>query len=84
MIFPDDATKWTYPSRYVRSVRTDEQGTFRITGLPPERYLAVAVDFAEDGEWTDAEFLERIRPEATSFSLADAERRTLELRLVRR
>ncbi len=84
VVFPDDATKWTYPSRYVRSARTGEQGTFRITGLPPERYLAVAVDFVEDGEWTDPEFLERIRPDATSFSLAEAENRTLDVRLLRR
>ena len=84
VIFPEDATKWTYPSRYVRAARTDEQGTFRVTGLPPERYLAVAVDFVEDGEWTDPEFLERIRPDAAGFSLADAETRTLDVRLLRR
>jgi hypothetical protein len=84
VVFPDDAAKWTYPSRYVRSVRSDARGAFRITGLPPERYLAVAVDFLEDGEWTDPEFLERIRPEATTFSLAEGERRGLDLRVLRR
>lgn len=85
VVFPDDAKKWTYPSRYVRSARTDEQGAFRISGLPAdERYLAVAVDFLEDGEWTDPEFLERARTGATTFSLSEGERRAVDLRLVRR
>jgi hypothetical protein len=85
VVFPDDANKWTYPSRYVKSVRADEQGAFRISGLPvDERYLAVAVDFLEDGEWTDPEFLDRIRAGAASFSLSEGERRAVDLRLVRR
>jgi hypothetical protein len=85
VVFPDDAKKWTYPSRYVRSARTDEQGAFRISGLPAdERYLAVAVDFVEDGEWTDPEFLERARTGATTFSLSEGERRAIDVRLVRR
>jgi hypothetical protein len=85
VIFPEDARKWTYPSRYVKSARTDDQGAFRISGLPAdERYLAVAVDFLEDGEWTDPEFLERMRTGAASFSLSEGERRAVDLRLVRR
>ena len=84
VVFPEDPAKWTFPSRYVRAVRTDGQGTFRMTGLPPERYFAVPLEFVEDGEWTDAEFLDRIRPDATSFSLADGERRGLDLRAGRR
>jgi hypothetical protein len=85
VVFADDATKWTYPSRYVRTVRTDENGTFRMTALPGnERYLAVAVDYLEEGEGGDPEFLERIRNQATPFILGDAERRAVDLRLVRR
>lgn len=80
VIFPEDPTKWTFPSRYVRSVRTDEQGAFRVTGLPPERYFAAPLEFVEDGAWTAPEFLESIRPGATGFSLADGEQRALDLR----
>ena len=85
VIFPEDAKKWTYPSRYVRALRTDDQGAFRISALPPdERYLAVAVDFLEDGESADPDFLESMRTRATSFSLGDAERKNIALRLIQR
>jgi hypothetical protein len=85
VIFPEDSAKWTFASRYVRTVRTDAQGAFRISGLPPgERYLAVAVDFLEDGEATDPDFLEQMRTRADGFSLVEAERRSLDLRLIER
>jgi hypothetical protein len=67
----------------LRTVRTDEQGAFRIAGLPgDERYLAVAVDYLEDGAGTDPEFLERMRERATSFTLNEGERKAIALRLV--
>lgn len=85
VVFPADPAKWTYPSRFVRTVRTDAQGTFRLTGLPgDERYLAVAVDYLEDGEETDPEFLERIESRASPFTLGDAERKTITVPLVQR
>jgi len=42
------------------------------------------VDFLEDGEHNDPEFLERMREMAQSFPLGTAEARTLELPLVQR
>jgi hypothetical protein len=84
VVFPADRAKWTYPSRYLRTTRADAQGAFRITGLPPERYLAVAVDYLEDGEGTDADFLERVLERATTFSLDEGERKTVSLTLLAR
>jgi hypothetical protein len=85
VIFPEDAGKWSYPSRFVRRATADERGRFRITGLPPaEGYLAVATDYLEDGEHYDPEFLERVRDAAARFSLAEAETRTLELKVLER
>lgn len=85
VVFAADASKWSYPSRFVRTASADEKGRFRITGLPPaERYLAVAADYLEDGEHYDPEFLEGMRNTATEFSLDDAETRTLELKVVER
>jgi hypothetical protein len=85
VIFTDDESKWTYPSRYVRSLRAEEDGTFRISGLPPALdYRAVAVDYLEDGEETDPEFLKRMRDRASRFSLKEGERRAIDLRLINR
>jgi hypothetical protein len=85
VVFPDDAAKWTYPSRYLRTVRADQQGIFIVRGLPGgERYLAVAVDHLEEGEDSDPQFLERMRDRATSFSLGEVERKSIDLRLIER
>jgi hypothetical protein len=83
--FPNDESRWAYPSRYVRAARADERGRFRIAGLPPnERYYAVAVDYLEDGEEHDPQLLERLRAHATTFSLGDGEQRTVYLDPVER
>ena len=85
VVFPDDPAKWMFPSRYVKTARADQQGQFRITALPPDaRYLAVAVDYLEDGEGTDPQFLDQIKDRATQFSLADGESKSLDLKIVNR
>lgn len=85
VVFPDDDAKWAFPSRYVRSSRPDQKGLFRIRALPPdERYLAVAVDYVEEGEAGDPEFLRRVRASATRFALGEGETKALELKLTTR
>jgi hypothetical protein len=85
LVFPEDPARWTYPSRYIRTVQTGDDGRFRIRGLAPaERYLAVALDYLEEGEGEDPELLERLRERAASFSLSEGESRTLELRGISR
>ena len=85
VVFPGDEAKWTYASRFLRSVTQDRQARFRVVSLPPsERYFAIAVDYLEDGELYDPEVLGRLRERATPFSLAGGETRSLELPLVLR
>jgi hypothetical protein len=85
VVFAADQTKWSFPSRFVRETTTDANGRFRVTGLPEsDRYLAVAVDYLEDGERHDSEFLGRMRDMATAFPLGEAEARRLDLPLVER
>jgi hypothetical protein len=85
IVFPEDTTKWAYPSRYLRSTRVDGRGEFAIRGLPPDaRYRAIAVDYLEAGEDTDPDFLAAVSEGATPFSLGDGERQTLALVLVER
>ncbi len=85
VLFPDDPSKWAFPSRYVQSTRSREDGTFVVRALPPhDRYLAVAVDYLEDDEATDPDFLQAIRGAATPFALRGGETSVVELKLVER
>jgi len=84
VIFPDDAAKWKYPSRFVKATRTDSEGRFKFAGLPEERYRAIAVTFLEEDEYLDPEFLERMKDRATELRLSEGEGRTIVLPLSRR
>jgi hypothetical protein len=84
VVFPEDETKWASP-RYLRSARPDQQGLFEIRGLPPgDRYLAVAVDYLEEGGANDPEFLDLIKGRATRFSMGQGASTTVDLKLVER
>jgi hypothetical protein len=85
IIFPEDSARWSFPSRFVRSGRADQQGLFKIRGLPPDsEYLAVAVDYLEEGEGGDPEFLDEMKARASKFGLGDGEVKALDLKLIQR
>ncbi|HEX5109108.1 MAG TPA: carboxypeptidase regulatory-like domain-containing protein [Vicinamibacterales bacterium] len=84
VIFPDDASKWTYPSRFVKATRTDAEGRFMFSGLPEEHYRLVALAFLEEDEFQDPDFLERMKDRSTEIRLGEAENRTVALPLSRR
>ena len=85
VVFPEDETKWAPPSRYVKSARPDQQGLIKILGLPPDdRYLAVAVDYVEEGGAADPDFLDRIKNRATRFRLGEGASATVDLTVVER
>jgi hypothetical protein len=85
IVFADDAALWTFPTRYVRMVRSDAEGRFTLRGLPPgATYLAAAVDYLEEGEWQDPEFLERLREPASRVALREGETKTVALQLLAR
>jgi protocatechuate 3,4-dioxygenase beta subunit/Zn-dependent protease with chaperone function len=81
VVFADDPGRWGPGTRFVRTARPDQEGRFRIQGLPPSRYMAVALDFLESGEEAEPETLERLRKLGTSVALSEAETRTLDLRV---
>jgi hypothetical protein len=79
-IFSEDRRLWTLTqTRYVVSARTDANGQFTIAALPPGACFAVAAAALVDGEWAEAESLERFRAKATPFSLADGELKAISL-----
>jgi carboxypeptidase family protein len=81
VIFPADGKRWGPGSRYLRVGRPDQDGRFKVIGLPPAEYNAIALDKMQPGQNTDPEFLERIRGRASSFTLLEGETRTIDLKL---
>ena len=83
IVFSTDASKWTEDSRYVRAVRPDQEGKFQIRGLPPGQYLAIAIEYVEEGMWNDPEYLEPARRDAQPLSLSEGESKSVSLKVVR-
>ena len=81
MTFPDDSAQWGNQSRFIRTGRPDQDGTFEIKGLPPGRYLAVALESLEQGAENDPDLLEQVRQSAKSFSLTDGQTLSIDLGL---
>jgi len=85
VIFSDDPQKWTFPSRFVRTTTVERDGSFRVRGLPPDsRYLAIAVDYMEENESQDPDFLNALRNRATPVTLRESEATNVRLALVQR
>jgi len=82
VVFAADSSRWAEDSRFVRSARPDQQGQWRIRGLPPGEYLAVAVESIEDGQWNEPEYLESIRRFGQKVTLVEAGEQTVALKLV--
>ncbi len=82
VVFADEPQKWALPnSRYVAGTRPDLEGRFQIKNLPAGSYYAIAVDYLPQGEWGDPDILERLKPNATTFSVNEGQTKTLELTL---
>ena len=79
-VFSQDAERWT-DSRYVRTLRSDQNGRYKASDLKPGRYYAIALDDIDPGDAGDPEFLDRIRRNATTFSVSEGEARTVDLRV---
>jgi hypothetical protein len=83
VVFPEDSTKWLEGSRLLATARPDQNGRFTVRALPPGRYFAVALEYVEAGASNDPEFLAAVRDQATRFTIAEGEKKTLDLKIVR-
>jgi hypothetical protein len=82
LVYDADAERWFETSRRVRAVRPDQDGRWEVKGLPAGEYLAVAIDYVEDGAWNDPEYLERLRRDAEKVTIPDAGSQVVPLKLV--
>jgi hypothetical protein len=81
IVFSQDREQWTGNTRYRGEGRPDQDGRFKVRGLPAGRYYAVALETLDPGDTGDPDFLDRIRTKATMFTLNDGETKTLDLKL---
>jgi hypothetical protein len=82
VVFAADRAKWFDNSPHVRAVRPDQQGNYRVGSLLPGEYLAVAVDYVEQGIWNDPDYLESLRPFAQRVACEEKATCTISLKLV--
>ena len=82
LLFDADTQKWFESSRRVRAMRPDQDGQWQIKGLPSGEYLAVALDYVEDGAWNDPEYLEVLKRDAEKVTIADGTSQTVPLKLL--
>lgn len=82
VVFPANEQLWTFQSRFIKAARPDQEGTYRVAGLPASAdYLVVAVQGLEDGQAGDPEFLAAVKDAAANFTLADGETKAVDVKL---
>ena len=81
LAFPTDSALWQPFARQIVTVRPDQNGAFRLRGLPPGSYYLAAADPTEPGEWFDSIFLEQQRASAVRLVLGEGEVRSSDLRV---
>ena len=86
IVFPADREAWlnygTNPRR-LRNVRADKTGAFSISNLPPGDYLIAAVRESSASDWQNPKFLEALSQNARRVQLADGQKVSQSLRVVR-
>jgi Carboxypeptidase regulatory-like domain len=82
LVFSQDRARWlSATNRYTAISRPSEDGTFKVTTLPPGEYYAIALDGIDLTDWQDPETLEGLSRLATPFALTAGDTRKLDLRL---
>ncbi len=81
LLFPGDASKWVEAAGTSRSARPDQSGHFKFESVRPGDYLAVALDYVQQWQVNDPEFLEDLRQKATRVTLEEGQSPQLALRI---
>jgi hypothetical protein len=81
LVYSTDKNYWTQGSRWVKPSRAGLDGKFKITGLPPGEYFVCALTELDNSQMTDPGYLEQFVSASTKITLADGEKRALDLRV---
>lgn len=82
LFFSQDRKLWTVPTgRYAVLSRTGDDGRYTTRALPPGDYYAIGLEFVDQTNYGDPDYLETLRSHAVQVSLLEGDNRTLDLRL---
>ena len=89
LIFSTFRDRWFTGSRWVKTGRSDQDGTFRIQGLPPGDYWVAAIERVTNAPGVgaitpEADLLESLSARALRITLGEGQTRDMTLRLIRR
>jgi hypothetical protein len=82
VIFPNDLREGAVPTRFIRTARPDQDGNYKLTGLPAGDYFAAAVETLDQGSQFDPAVREQLKTRAKTFTLTDGQTLKLDLELV--
>lgn len=84
-LFPEESSQRFFQSTRVRTTTSDEQGRYNLEGLPAGSYLILSAEPSplEGAVFPDASIFEPFVRMATRVTLAEAERKTINLRLAK-
>jgi len=80
IVFAQDPSHWTVQTRHLGVSRPGLDDNFHTRVLAGD-YYAVAMSDVETNAWTDPEFLALARDKAVKFTIADGEKKTIDLPL---
>jgi protocatechuate 3,4-dioxygenase beta subunit len=84
LLFPREASKWLQAAGTLRTARPDQSGTVRFETVRPGDYLMIALDYVEQWQVNDPEFLEELRGRAASLKLDEGEAEAIALKVIKR
>jgi hypothetical protein len=82
VIFPNNLKEGVVSTRFIRTVRPDQDGNYKLSGMPAGDYFAAVLESLDQGSQFDPAFREHLKATAKAFSLTDAQTLNLDLELV--
>ena len=81
LVYPSDERDRTVQAGRMRGSRAADDGTFAMHGIPTGSYRVATFREGEFGDWFDPDFLRPLERSSTPLSIAEAEQKTLNLRV---
>jgi len=79
--FPSDRSLWQAQSPRIQQVRPAADGSYAFRGLSPGAYLIAVVTDVDPADLNDAAFLESLRSTSSAVTVAEGEKKALNLRV---